>query len=227
MMPSPDNIYSDPALTNKTHVFSDRAHAGAVLAAMLADHTDINALVLAIPAGGVPVAFEIASRCRLVMDIMPVSKALLPWTTESGFGAVAFDGTCWIDDQLVKHFGLDEAAITRACKDAEEKVQRRLRRYRGTTPFPPVQSRTVILVDDGIAAGSTVRAGILALRKLQAGTIIIAVPTAHDTSLGEIARNVDRIYCANIRGGYRFAVADAYKTWSDVSEQALDKILNP
>lgn len=221
-----DNIHSDPALTNKTKVFHDRGHAGKVLADMLEEYTDTDALVLAIPAGGVPVAVEIAARCRLTLDIMPVSKILLPWTTESGFGAVAFDGTCWIDDQLVRHFGLDEALITKARGDAEAKVRRRLRRYRGSKPFPQVHSRTVILVDDGIAAGSTVRAGILALRKLQAGAVIIAAPTAHDTSLREIARNVDAVYCANVRSGYRFAVAEAYENWSDISEQELDDILN-
>ena len=222
-----DNIHSKPALTNKTYVFRDRAHAGAILADMLSDYADTDALVLAIPAGGVPVALEISARCRLTMDIMPVSKILLPWTTESGFGAVAFDGTCWINDQLVRHFGLDDAAISTARADAEAKVQRRLQRYRGSRPFPRVQSRTVFLVDDGIAAGSTVRAGITALHRLQAGAVMIAVPTAHDTSLKEIARAVDAVYCANIRSGYRFAVAEAYETWSDISEQELDKMLNP
>ena len=220
-----DNIHSDAALTDRRHVFRDRSHAGAILAGMLADYRNTQALLLAIPAGGVPVAQAIAARCHLAMEVMLVSKILLPWTTESGFGAVAFDGSCWIDPQLVRHFGLDEAAISKARAAAEQKVQRRLRRYRGDQPFPDLQAKTVILVDDGIAAGSTVRAAVAALHKLRAHEIIIATPTAHDTSVREIAAGVTAIYCANIRSGYRFAVAEAYENWCDVSDQELDKLL--
>lgn len=227
MMVRADNIHSEPALTDRRHVFRDRNHAGTILADMLTDYSDTQALLLAIPAGGVPVALAIAARCRLAMEVMPVSKILLPWTTESGFGAVAFDGSCWIDQQLVRHFALDNTAIRRLRADTEQKVQRRLQRYRGNKPFPELPDKTVILGDDGIAAGSTVRAAVMALRKLQAHEIIIAIPTAHDTALSEMAPDVTAIYCANIRGGSRFSVADAYESWSDVSERELDNILNP
>ncbi len=220
-----DNIHSDQNFRDKRFVFRDRAHAGAVLGAMLKDINGPDALVLAIPAGGVPVAVEIASRCRLALDIIPVSKILLPWTTESGFGAVAFDGTCWINDSLVERFGLDEATVKKATLEAETKVRRRLHRYRGDSPFPDLSGKTLILVDDGIAAGSTMRAAVLALEKLGAGKIIIAVPTAHDSSLAEMAQMVSEVYCPNIRSGFRFAVAEAYENWYDVSDEELDELL--
>jgi len=92
-------------------------------------------------------------------------------------------------------------------------------------PFPKLKDRSVIIVDDGIAAGSTIRAGILALQKAQAGKIIIAIPTGHDSSLYPIAKLVDAIYCANLRGGYSFAVANAYQNWTDVSEDEVATIL--
>ncbi len=109
--------------------------------------------------------------------------------------------------------------------EAQEKVQRRRQRFHGTHPFPTLTDRSVIIVDDGIAAGSTIRAGILALQKAQAGKIIIAIPTGHDSSLYPIAMLVDAIYCANLRGDYSFAVANAYQNWTDVSEDEVATIL--
>jgi len=220
-----DNIHSDPDFVDKRFVFHDRNHAGTVLGEMLKDACDPDSKVLAIPAGGVPVAVKIATACQLEMDIIPVSKILLPWTTESGFGAVAFDGTCWIDDRLVKQFGLDKITITHAVADAESKVQRRLLRYRENKSFADLSGKTVVLVDDGIAAGSTVRTAVLALEKLRVERIIIATPTAHESSLGPLAELVAEIYCPNIRRGYHFAVAEAYENWSDVSDRELDDVL--
>lgn len=219
-----DNIRTITGLENQRHVFHDRIHAGEILAGMLTEYRDSDALVLAIPAGGVPVAAMIASQLGLQLDIFPVSKILYPWTTESGFGAVTCDGTQWINDAAVQHYNLDTDSIRKATRVAQEKVERRVRTLRGNRPFPELADRTVILVDDGIAAGSTVRAAILTLRKQHTGMIIIATPTAHDTSLNEIAALVDLVYCANLRGGRSFAVAEAYRNWSDVSEEEVLEI---
>ena len=202
------------------------AHAGEILAGMLAEYSNSDSLVLAIPAGGVPVAAVIADRLELQLDILPVSKILYPWTTESGFGAIAYDGTQWINETAVRHYNLDEDAVLEATRDAQEKVERRFRTLRGTCPFPLLENRKVILVDDGIAAGSTVRAAILTLHKQLCSMIIIATPTAHDTSLAEIAVLADRVYCANLRAGWSFAVADAYRDWTDVSENEVMQILH-
>lgn len=212
-------------LENKRHVFRDREHAGEVLAGMLEEYRNSDALVLAIPAGGVPVASVIAVQLELPLDVLPVSKILYPWTTESGFGALAYDGTKWINETAVRHYNLDKEAVRKATDVALDKVERRFRTLRGTRPFPLLGERKVILVDDGIAAGSTVRTAILFLRKQQCSGIIIATPTAHDTSLAGIAALADKVYCANLRAGWSFAVADAYRNWTDVSESEVMRIL--
>lgn len=214
-------VHSLPELKNRTYVFLNRKDAGEKLAGMLSDFRGSDAMVLGIPAGGVPVAVHIATKLELPFDVLPVSKILYPWTTESGFGAVAFDGTEWINTDLVASGQMNTESIQSAIKSAREKVQRRAQQFRGDNPFPELKNRTVILVDDGIAAGSTMRVAILALQKQQAKKIIIAVPTGHAEALNRLADLVDGIYCANLRGGFSFAVADAYEHWTDVSEKEV------
>lgn len=220
-----DDIHALAELRDRVQVFRDRAQAGVILAGMLEKYRGSNALVLAIPAGGVPVAAEIATRIGLVLDVIPVNKILFPWTTESGFGAVAFDGTEWLNTDSIQRCGLDAETIRVATEKAREKVRRRIEKFRGTRPFPQLAGRVTILVDDGVAAGSTLRAALLALKKAGAEKIIIATPTAHDSALPSLARMVDVIYCANVRGGPSYAVADAYRHWTDVSEDEVIDIL--
>ncbi len=222
--PTRGSIHDLPELRDRTHVFRDRAHAGEVLAAMLDPFRESVAIVLAIPAGGVPVAVEIARGLNLTLEVAPVSKILLPWTTEAGYGAVAFDGSVWIDADAVASFRLTEDDVTRATRNAREKVERRVQRLRGDRPLE-LRDRPVIVVDDGIAAGSTMRAAIAALRRLRAPQIVIAVPTAHSRALRDIAVEVDAIHCANVRHGLQFAVAEAYQRWTDVSDDEVAALL--
>ncbi|MGB7543530.1 MAG: phosphoribosyltransferase family protein [Burkholderiales bacterium] len=211
-------IHDLPDLRDALQVFRDRADAGRVLASMLEPYKDRNALVLAIPSGGVPVAAEIARALGAELDVAVVSKILLPWTTESGFGAVAFDGSVWIDERAARNYDLKQEDVAQSLADAKEKVARRVERLRAGRPPLEVKSRPVILVDDGIAAGSTVRTAIAALRHAGAGEIIVAVPTGHRRAVTEIAKLADAVYCANVRASSRFAVAEAYEEWRDVSE---------
>jgi putative phosphoribosyl transferase len=205
--------------------FPDRAAAGRVLAGMLKSYRGSRALVLAIPSGGVPVAAEIARELGLPLDAVPVSKVLLPWTTESGYGAVAFDGSVWIADDAKQRWKLTQEQIDQGIAEARAKVERRNVRLRGARPLPDVARRPVILVDDGIAAGSTMRTAIAALRKREPAEIVVAVPTAHDVSLRGLQPLADAIYCPNVRGGFSFAVADAYETWRDLEEDEVAAIL--
>ncbi|MGH8646689.1 MAG: phosphoribosyltransferase [Gammaproteobacteria bacterium] len=214
------------ALRDRAPVFRNRTHAGQVLAQMLEPaFGDSGAIVLAIPAGGVPVAAEIAQRLTLPFDIAVVSKILLPWTTESGFGAVAFEGSVWINSSAIANFGLSKEDVERSTAAARKKVSRRVKRLRGDRPMPPLAQRIAIVVDDGIAAGSTLRTAIAALRKCGATRVVATVPTGHDRSVELIGALADEVYCANVRGGFRFAVADAYEVWTDVSEDEVAAIL--
>jgi putative phosphoribosyl transferase len=155
-----------------------------------------------------------------------VSKITLPWTTEAGFGAVAFDGTVILNEEILPGLGLSDEQVQRRIKQTAEKVARRAKKLRADKPMPDLSGRTVFLVDDGIASGITMQAAITAIGKLSPAQIMIAVPTAHSATLARLIPLVKDIYCANVRTGFGFAVADAYKNWSDVDEAEAAKILN-
>ncbi len=220
-------IHDLASLRGRVRVFRDRRHAGELLANMLRDDPGLaEAIALAIPAGGVPVAAAIAERLGLPLDVCVVSKVLLPWTTEAGFGAVAFDGTEWINREYVDYYRLTPSQVDKALSQARHKVARRVHLFRDDRPFPDLHERPVILVDDGLAAGSTLRAAITALQRHGAQRIIVAVPTAPTHSALAIAPLASALYVANLRSGPSFAVADAYRHWHDVEETEVMALLD-
>jgi predicted phosphoribosyltransferase len=180
---------------------------------------------MAIPAGGVPVGAAVAKKLDMELDLAVVSKALLPWNTEAGFGAVAFDGLIKLNETMVKQSGLSDEQIEKQVSAAKQKVQRRMRDLRGKRNLPNLEGRTVFLVDDGIASGFTMLVGAEAIRAHQPGELIIAVPTAHGESLDRLEPVVDKIYCPNIRTGMSFAVASAYEKWYDLTETETAEII--
>lgn len=220
-----ENVVDIPDLTDVTGVFFNRDEAGKVLAEMMKDYINTDAIIFGIPAGGIPVASAMADKLNLELDVVVVSKITLPWNTEAGYGAVSFDGTVELNRDIISQTGLNQNQITEGIEIASTKVQRRFNDFRGSKSFPNIENRTVILVDDGIASGFTMLVAVEAMKNAGAEKIIIAVPTAHLNSLEKIASKVDKIYCANIRGGWGFAVADAYKNWYDVSEEEVREIL--
>jgi predicted phosphoribosyltransferase len=206
---------------DRLRVFRDRGHAGEILATVLTPYASPNALLLAVPAGGVPVALEVAGRLNLPVDLLVVSKITLPWNTEAGYGAVAFDGTVRINEPLVQHLRLSREQVEQGISRTREKVSRRLGILRGSRPPPDFTKRPVIVLDDGLASGYTMSVGVEALRKAGADIVMVAVPTAHLDALARLAGEVESICCANVRAGWSFAVADAYRLWTDVSEGEL------
>lgn len=191
---------------------------------MLEEYRGSHALVMGIPAGGIAVAVEIAEALRLPLDITVVSKITLPWNSEAGYGAVAFNGTVMLNEELLSRLNLSSQEIQAGIKRTEQKVARRMTMFRGDRPLPDFK-RPVILVDDGLASGFTLRVGIKALRQAGATNVILAVPTAHSESVQIVLREVEAIYCPNLRRGLSFAVADAYEQWSDLDEQEVLRIL--
>jgi predicted phosphoribosyltransferase len=185
----------------------------------------VDGLILGIPAGGVPVGVVLAEQLNLPFDLAVVSKITLPWNTEAGYGAVAFDGTLKLNNDMLRHLSLTEEEVKEGIKKTSAKVVRRVDRLRGKRPFPDLSKHSVILVDDGLASGFTMRVAIEALRKSGAAHITVAVPTGHRRSVEEISEEVEALYCPNIRGGMRFAVASAYEFWTDVSEEEVVNIL--
>jgi predicted phosphoribosyltransferase len=218
-------IVSLPELDGRTGVFRDREHAGEVLAGMLAKGLAGTAVILAIPAGGVPVAAVIARRLRLPLDLAVVSKVLVPWDTEAGYGAVAYDGTVRLNEPLVAALGLTPEAVEAGIAATRERVARRVRTLRGGRAFPDLGAVPAVLVDDGLASGFTMQVAIEALRRGGAAAVHVAVPTGHREAVERVAPAVDTLYCANVRAGRRYAVAEAYRSWADVSEEQVRAIL--
>jgi putative phosphoribosyl transferase len=219
------NIIDLSEMRDKQRVFSDRPKAGLVLADMLKAYKNSSTLVMAIPAGGVPVALGIGQTLNLAVSVAVVSKITLPWNTEVGYGAVAFDGTVRLNDQLLSRLGLTEEQIDEGIDHTSQKVRRRVERFSQELPFPDLKNKTVFLVDDGLASGFTMLTAVEAVKKAGVGSLNIAVPTAHMESLQRVAQEVDAIYCANVRSGFFFAVADAYKKWYDIGEEELFEMI--
>lgn len=222
---APQGVYDLKQYREHTRVFRDRIHAGDVLARMLEPFRKDEDLVLGIPAGGVPVGVVVARTLNLRFDVAVVSKITLPWNTEAGYGAAAFDGTVRLNSALIARIGLTEAQIHAGIEKTTAKVKRRMEKLRKKHPFPDLSGQSTILVDDGIASGFTLRVAVEALKKAGAKQIIVAVPTAHKESLDAMVSQVDAVFCPNIRSGLRYAVADAYERWTDVDESEVLKIL--
>jgi len=222
---TPPKLVALPELQERTRVFRDRAHAGEILAGLLAPSLPPEAIVLAIPAGGVPVGAEVARRLGLPLDLAVVSKVLLPWDTEAGYGAVAFDGTVRLNEPLVAALGLSAQTVEAGLAATRDRVARRLRTLRRGEPFPDLRTAAAVLVDDGLASGFTMLVAVEALRRGGAAAVLVAVPTGHLSSLQLVLPHVDRLFCANVRSGRSFAVADAYRNWADVSEEDVRAVL--
>ena len=225
MQPLAENIFDLPEMREKIHVFVDRHHAGEILGDMLLSFRGSNTLLLAIPAGGLPVAVVIREKIGIELDLAVVSKITLPWNTEAGYGAVAFDGTSRLNQAMLAHIRLGEDQVQEGQANTLKKVNRRVKRLRGDRPFPELTERAVLLVDDGLASGFTLLVAAEAVKKAGAASITVAVPTGHLESIQKIVGQVDAVYCPNIRSGMRFAVADAYEYWSDVTEEELPGLL--
>ncbi len=219
-------IIERPDLRDRFQIFKNRTAAGKVLAKMLEQYQNSSALILAIPAGGVEVAVVVADELNLQMDVAVVSKITPPWSTEIGYGAVAFDGTVLINESLLPPLGLTDREIQEGTLKTKKKVQRRVNLLRGDRPMPDLSGRIVILVDDGVATGYTMRGALEAIRKSGAGQIIVAVPTGHLKSIQQLSSVIDAVYCANVRSQHDFAVADAYEDWHDLQDYEILKMLH-
>lgn len=212
---------------NRESVFEDRAHAGEVVARMLepayGDRDD--AIVLAIPSGGVPVGLEISRRLGLDFDLVIVRKIQIPGNTEAGFGAVTLDGGAFLNEALLGQLGLSPAQVEAQAAKVREELMERNHLFRGGRPFPELGARTAILVDDGLASGYTMKASISAVRTRGTGKIVVAIPTAPKRSVEMIEPLADEIYCPNIRMGPYFAVAAAYRNWYDLDSGEVIRLL--
>jgi predicted phosphoribosyltransferase len=181
----------------KPGLFRDRREAGRLLAEKLAAYANRpDVLVLALPRGGVPVAYEVARGLVAPLDVFVVRKLGVPGYEELAMGAIATGGVCVLNDQLVEHLGIPEQTMEAVAAREREELERRERLYRGHRPPPSVRGRTVILVDDGLATGATMHAAIEALRLQNPARIVVAVPTASPETCEEMKEKADDVICA-------------------------------
>ncbi|HET7637738.1 MAG TPA: phosphoribosyltransferase family protein, partial [Ktedonobacteraceae bacterium] len=174
--------------------FRDRTEAGQLLASKLTayiDHPDV--LVLALPRGGVPVAFEVARALHAPLDVLVVRKLGVPGYEELAMGAIASGGIRVLNDDVVRMLGISEAMINKEAAQEQHEVERRESLYRGDRPASEIHGRTIILVDDGIATGATMRAAVAAVRQRHPARIIIAVPVAASATCEEFGAQVDKL----------------------------------
>jgi len=219
-------VVDEPAYRNRRFVFKDRLHAGELLATKLQNHvSQENVQLLAIPAGGVPVGYAVATKLRAPLDVIIVRKIQIPWNPEAGFGAIAWDGTATLNEVLVAQLGLSAELIRRCISQTQEIVRKRLERFRGNKPFPELKGKTVALIDDGLASGFTMLTAVDSVKRQNPGKLIVAVPTASQSAVELVAPNIDKLICINVRRGPIFAVADAYQEWYDLSDEEVVEFL--
>jgi putative phosphoribosyl transferase len=220
------NVIEELAYRDREFVFKDRLHAGALLADKLRPLlADRDVCLLAVPAGGVAVGYVVSQKLKIPLDVAIVRKIQIPWNTEAGFGAVTWDGRVLLNELLVAQLGLNTETVEQCISQAREMVRQRMRKFRGNRPFPDLNGKTVILVDDGLASGFTMLAAAKSIRNQHPEKIVIAVPTASAGAIELLASSVDELVCPNIRGGPIFAVADAYENWYDLSDDEVLELL--
>jgi len=218
-------IIEEPSLRDKVHVFRDRLDAGQRLGRKLVKYKDEDGIVLAIPSGGIPIGLTIAQHLEIPVDLVVSRKIPIPGNPEAGFGALSFEGSLFLNEPLVRELHLTGEEIRELSIPIMKEIQRRNAVFRGERPFPDLGGKITILVDDGLASGYTMMASINFVKKRKPRRVVVAIPTAPESSIQFISDSVDEILCLNIRRGFYFAVADAYHEWHDLSDEEVMEFL--
>ena len=206
--------------------FRDRADAGRALAASLAGYAGrSDVTVLALPRGGVPVAFEVARALGAPLDVFLVRKLGLPGHEEFAMGAIASGGIRLINDDVVREYSISRAEIDAVIAAEERELERRERIYRDGRPLPPLENRTVILVDDGLATGASMQAAVLAVREQSPGRIIVAAPVAAVETCDDFRALVDEIVCVETPDPF-YAVGIWYEDFEQTTDQEVHDLLS-
>lgn len=207
-------------------MFVNREDAGRKLAEKLTHYANKKDLVvLGIPRGGLPVAFEVAARLCAPLDVFLLRKLGVPGHEELAFGAIATGGVRVLDQEIVEALDISERAIEQVTSTERSELERHARVYRGDRPALDVKGKTVILVDDGIATGSSMRAGIRALRQLQPKRIVVAVPVAPKRTCDLLKGELDELVCLQTPPLFH-AIGQFYEDFSQVSDQEVLALLD-
>jgi len=205
-------------------LFADRVEAGKRLASALADYVGKDGIVLAIPRGGVVVGFEIARSLGLSLDVIVPRKIGAPGNPELAIGAITEDGTIILDESLVNQLGVSRAYIKEESERQRLEIKRRLKLYRGDVPVPRLKDREVIIVDDGIATGSAMKAALASVRKSGAKTVIVAIPVGPLSTIRELERQADRVVCLYTPEPF-YAIGEFYENFAQIENLEVTEFL--
>jgi predicted phosphoribosyltransferase len=206
-------------------IFRDRTEAGRVLAERLAAYAgQPDVIVLALPRGGVPVGYEVARALHAPLDVFIVRKLGVPGHEELAMGAVATGGVRVLNDQVVRALGIPSHVVDAVARWEEQELRRREQVYRGDRPPPDVRGKTVILVDDGLATGSTMLAAVRALRQQSPARIVVAVPIASRDTCEVLKTEVDDVVCAVTPEPF-YAVGMWYQDFTQTTDEEVRELL--
>jgi len=205
--------------------FRNRSEAGRLLAGTLDRYKGRNdLLVLALPRGGVPVAYEVAKALNAPLDVFIVRKLGVPGHEELAMGAIASGGVRALNRSVIEQLNISQSAIDAAATREGEELQRRERLYRGGKPSPDIAGRTVILVDDGLATGATMKAAVAALRQQNPAKIVVAVPIAPAETCHELQREADEVICAVTPEPF-WAVGQWYENFEQTTDAEVTELI--
>lgn len=205
--------------------FHDRREAGRVLAESLREFAnDRSVLVLALPRGGVPVAYEIARALGLPLDVFIVRKLGVPGYEELAMGAIASGGVRVLNEDVVQRFGVSDQQIEQAADREQQEIERRELEYRGDHPPIDVHGKTIVLVDDGLATGATMRAGVEALAESGASRIVVAVPVGSIEAVERLGRAADAVVCPLQPVDFS-AVGQWYEDFAQTSDEEVRELM--
>ena len=214
------------AIAQGIMIFRNRQDAGQRLAARLKNYTGrSDVLVLALPRGGVPVAFEVAQQLKAPLDVFLVRKLGVPGHEELAMGAIASGGTRVINEDVVRYLQIPSEIIDAVAANEQRELERREREYRDGKPAPQVKDLVVILIDDGLATGSTMRAAAAALGKQNPSRIVVAVPVAPAETCEEFRKEVDEVVCAATPEPFQ-GVGLWYDNFSQTSDEEVRQLLH-
>jgi len=215
------------AFARESPVFADRLDAGQQLAEEMLrrGYTGEDAVILAIPRGGVPVAYPVAKALRAPLDLIIPRKLPIPSNPEAGFGAVTADGTVILNQPLVAQLGLPTEEIAALAQRVLGEVRRRVEEHRGHRPPPELKDKTAILIDDGLASGFTMIAAVRAARRQEPAKVVVAVPVSPANSVRRVEPLADEMVCLIVRETRIFAVASFYQRFPDLSDDEVKAYL--
>lgn len=206
-------------------IYRDRSEAGKQLAARLTRYADReDVLVLALPRGGVPVAFEVAKQLHVPLDIFLVRKLGVPGHEELAMGAISAGGVRVLNQDAIDYLRIPASVIDAVAASELQELERRERAYRGDRPEPDGRGKTVILVDDGLATGSSMRAAAAALRQQEPARIVVAVPVSAPQTCDEYRMGVDEIICAKTPEPF-YGVGLWYEDFSQTTDEEVRELL--